>query len=65
MADKVDNYKGLSDEAAKEYEKRQAEPLFKTVKDLIPMEQVKEYYGSEFEVFLCDNHHKWAIRKRW
>ena len=47
-----DDYKGMSDEAAKEYEKRQAEPLFKTAKSMIPEPLLKEHYDN----LLCGYH---------
>ena len=43
------HYKGMSDEAAKEYEKRQNEPLFKSAKEMIPIEQVRQH----FENLIC------------
>lgn len=27
--------------------------------------RVSTEYRPEFEAFLCDNHHKWAVRKSW
>ena len=36
----------MNKEAEEEYEKRQAEPLFKSARDMIPMEQVKEVYEN-------------------
>jgi len=41
-----DDYKGMSDEAAKAYEERQKEPLFKSAKDMIPMEQTKQHFDN-------------------
>lgn len=42
----------MSHDAEEAYNKRQAEPLFKSAKDMIPMEQVKEH----FENLICGYH---------
>jgi hypothetical protein len=49
-------YKGMSDEAAAEYEKRQAEPLFQTASSMIPMAEVKQH----FENLLCGYHKRYG-----
>lgn len=41
-----DDYKGMSHDAEEAYNKRQNEPLFKSAKDMIPMEQVQAHYES-------------------
>jgi hypothetical protein len=44
--DNDNDYKGMSKEAEEDYNKRQEEPLFKSARDLVPMEQLKEYSES-------------------
>lgn len=36
----------MSDEAAKAYEERQREPLFKSARGMIPMEEVRQHYAN-------------------
>ena len=36
----------MDKEAEAEYERRQAEPLFKSAKDMIPMQQVEQHYEN-------------------
>ena len=48
----TEDYKGMSHDAEEAYNKRQNEPLFKTAKDMIPMEQVKAHY----EALVCGYH---------
>ena len=42
----TDDYKGMSDEAARDYEERQKAPLFKSARDMIPMEQLKAHQDN-------------------
>lgn len=41
-----EDYKGMSHDAEEAYNKRQAEPLFKSAKSMMPMEQTKSYYDN-------------------
>lgn len=41
-----EKYSGMSKEAEEDYNKRQNEPLFKTAKQMIPVEQVNRYYEN-------------------
>lgn len=47
-----EDYEGMSKESEDAYNKRQNEPLFKSAKDMIPMEQVK----AHFENLVCGYH---------
>ena len=40
------DYKGMSHDAEEAYNKRQEEPLFKSAKEMIPMEEVKAHYDA-------------------
>jgi hypothetical protein len=43
----IKDYPGMSKEAEEDYNKRQAEPLFKTSKDMVPMEQVRKVFDNQ------------------
>jgi late competence protein required for DNA uptake (superfamily II DNA/RNA helicase) len=49
-----EDYKGMSHDAEEAYNQRQNEPLFKSSKDMIPMEHVKEIINNR----KCYNHKK-------
>ena len=49
-----DDYKGMSPEGEEAYNKRQNEPLFKSAKEMIPMEEVKAHY----EALVCGYHQR-------
>lgn len=42
----TEDYKGMSHDAEEAYNKRQAEPLFKSARDMIPMEAVKQHFDN-------------------